>query len=89
MHAADTTAERHSAIGRNDDHQHKASPNAPVIAAESQQKPPTGGTTLPRTGSDTTGPLVAGLASLVVGAGLLAKVALGARRERGEAARTS
>ena len=60
----------------------------PVVAAESQQ-PPTGGTTLPRTGSDTTGPLVAGLASLVVGAGLLAKVALGARRERGEAARTS
>jgi len=66
-----------------------ASPNAPVVAAESQQKPPTGSTTLPRTGSDTTGPLVAGLASLVVGAGLLAKVAVGARRERGEAARTS
>jgi hypothetical protein len=64
-----------------------AAPNAPVVAAESEE-PPTGGTTLPRTGSDTTGPLVVGSASLIAGFGLLAKVARGTRLERPVASRS-
>jgi hypothetical protein len=62
------------------------SPNAPVVAAESEQ-PPTAGT-LPRTGSST-GAIFAGIASLVAGVALLAKFAAGTRGARDEAAPAS
>ena len=48
-------------------------PNVPV-AAEVDERP-TAGATLPRTGSSNTGELVAGIATLLVGLGLLAKAA--------------
>jgi len=61
--------------------------NVPVVVGGVQQTPTAG--TLPRTGTDNTGPIVLGIASLVLGVGLLAKVAAGTRRARGETAPTS
>jgi LPXTG-motif cell wall-anchored protein len=62
-----------------------AVPNVPVVAGESQQ-PPTAGQTLPRTGTDNTGPFVVGIASLLAGVALLAKASFGTRRARASGA---